>query len=544
MNIARLLRSILPAEKPVAWSELLTNPNFEVDGSGWTAVNCDRDVVAGGQSGNCLRLTATGGATQYAYQAKILNPGERFTAHVWVKSDTAGNESFTIGVVDNVDWTEAHIVSGTSSGTWTKYSITFIPTHSSFWFVLQKDTATLGAMLFDTASLRRHDYKGIVSAWISGGSKRAADILRGNHGRLIGGVVAGAGKAEAYDFIANTEAETTVGSGWVGSGTTLECLFVGDEYRFTCDGSLTKAAIWVKDTTNLLTFKLRVWRKNGTTYDLVGESEDISSQFHGGSGENPITLASPILGIRAGDYYGYRIEQSSGWDGLGCMPDAACDGIYENDSAAWTTPLDTTGKPHAAYVVIFHLYMTSHKGISDADLGWSFGGVNGYIRMADAPGLTGLLPELSMAAWVKFTAGAGTYRCAMEFGDLNTVGAQLFIDPDDKVLANTLDEDGGQQTSSSTAALLPNRWNHLAITFDGARRKLYINGVIEKDEACNGKRVLATGGLSIGIRQLGQQGDSFPFLGSVAIPFVAHRALSAEEIANFYRDTKGLFLPR
>lgn len=53
-----------------------------------------------------------------------------------------------------------------------------------------------------------------------------------------------------------------------------------------------------------------VWRKNDTTYDLIGSSENLANSLVAGA-FTTIDLSTPITGVQEGDYYGYYLQSSS-----------------------------------------------------------------------------------------------------------------------------------------------------------------------------------------------------------------------------------------
>ena len=143
--------------------ELVLNGGFDSGAENWTPMYCTLASIAGGQSGNCLEMTATVNAIQLFWQyVEDLVTGEMYEFSGYVKSGTSGDEAFRFhcyNLFDNDD----HVASGTSSGTWTKYSHIFIATGADYRFQPEKFTATAGTMLFDTVSLRRaHAYTALL----------------------------------------------------------------------------------------------------------------------------------------------------------------------------------------------------------------------------------------------------------------------------------------------------------------------------------------------------------------------------------------------
>ncbi|HAR40192.1 MAG TPA: hypothetical protein DCR68_02305 [Coprothermobacter sp.] len=137
-------------------AELLTNPTFDANTTGWEPINCTIASVAGGQSNNCCELTRTGGTTQY-FRVVSTTPavGALVKASFYVKSGTSGNESYSLDVHSNSPTIWIAFTNGTSSDSWVQASGYMVnPGTGSFWFIPIKNTATAGTMLFDETSLK------------------------------------------------------------------------------------------------------------------------------------------------------------------------------------------------------------------------------------------------------------------------------------------------------------------------------------------------------------------------------------------------------
>lgn len=74
------------------------------------------------------------------------------------------------------------------------------------------------------------------------------------------------------------------------------------------------------------------------------------------------------------------------------------------------------------------------------------------------------------------------------------------------------------------------RWNHLAMTYDGTMLRLYVNGHEQGMARIGQPRVSGTGGLTFGRRE-DNSGEGYHFHGGLDEIRLYHRALSAEEIA-------------
>jgi lysophospholipase L1-like esterase len=99
------------------------------------------------------------------------------------------------------------------------------------------------------------------------------------------------------------------GTGVSGTAHTGEFLTVGNSYRIRQSGTISRIRLNLQEPTGLTGFYFRVWRKIGSTYDLVGSSENLAPEMQ--AGLNTLDLQRPIL-AQEGDYYGYRVESTAG----------------------------------------------------------------------------------------------------------------------------------------------------------------------------------------------------------------------------------------
>lgn len=80
-------------------------------------------------------------------------------------------------------------------------------------------------------------------------------------------------------------------------------------YRIRQNGTVTRVRLYTGNKTNLTGFYVTFWRKDGTTYDRVGMTENLVDDLVAGA-TTAIDLTTPIDGIQEGDFVGYRIEKS------------------------------------------------------------------------------------------------------------------------------------------------------------------------------------------------------------------------------------------
>lgn len=172
------------------------------------------------------------------------------------------------------------------------------------------------------------------------------------------------------------------------------------------------------------------------------------------------------------------------------------------------------------------------------DLGWTFDGKTGKISVADNDSLNGIVNGLTMGAWIKFKSKSD-YQSILCFGDPSHARSYLYLSNADKPAARFLDGLGGDSEPVGDNAISQDKWYHIAGTADGTTARLYLNGAEIKNAAA-AFSPSTDYGTNIGTFY----DNTLFFLGSIAMPFVATRALSPKEIANMYRETKGLFFPR
>lgn len=98
------------------------------------------------------------------------------------------------------------------------------------------------------------------------------------------------------------------GTGISGGAHTREFFTLANNYRVRQTGIIQRIRVNLQDATGLTGFYFRLWRKIGTTYDMVGSSENLAPVM--AVGPNTLELKRPIAALE-GDFYGYRIESTA-----------------------------------------------------------------------------------------------------------------------------------------------------------------------------------------------------------------------------------------
>jgi hypothetical protein len=193
------------------------------------------------------------------------------------------------------------------------------------------------------------------------------------------------------------------------------------------------------------------------------------------------------------------------------------------DEGTGTSVGDLSGEGHTA--TIEGAEWTTHGRYGDA---LQFNGTSSCVSIGDAADLR-LGEEFTLESWVRpegelkhdpvvFKEGSGHLNYALEVGRASMGEAE-----------GTVGTTGSPHHSEATSseALEPEVWNHLAVTFDGSILRLYVNGVLVDIEATEGADPGREGALKIGCD--GQYGEHFK--GRIDEVRIYDRALTAGEVA-------------
>jgi hypothetical protein len=220
--------------------------------------------------------------------------------------------------------------------------------------------------------------------------------------------------------------------------------------------------------------------------------------------------------VDAYDAAGNRSEQTSVTAATGRCSLVAAYGFDEGVGAAVA---DASGRGHGGVV----------EGASWASEGkfgsaLAFDGAHAWVTVADAPDLD-LSDGMTLEAWVRPGAPGASWRTVLfkerPGGVVYSLYANQFAGlPVGQVFI------GGEQNALGAAQLPLAVWTHLAVTFDGASLRLYVDGTLANTTAVSGAMSGSDGPLRIGGNAVWDEW----FDGLIDELRIYNRALSATEI--------------
>jgi len=153
----------------------------------------------------------------------------------------------------------------------------------------------------------------------------------------------------------------------------------------------------------------------------------------------------------------------------------------------------------------------------------SFNGTNAWVTIADAPALQ-LTTGMTLEAWVNPTASTG-WRSVIMKEQPGGLAYAMYAENNSTRPAGYIHTSSDQAVNGSGALTL-NTWSHVAITYDGATLRIFVNGTQTGSTALPGSIATGTNPLRIG-------GDSVwgeYFKGLIDEVRIYNRALTSGEI--------------
>ena len=201
-----------------------------------------------------------------------------------------------------------------------------------------------------------------------------------------------------------------------------------------------------------------------------------------------------------------------------------------------TTAADVTGGVTGTYTNGPTLGVSSLVG--DTDTAVSFDGTNDEVLLGDTYDFPNRA-SYTIECWVNPSAATATWRrIVAKHGNSSNWDVELTptgSPPANRVHFERYDGGGAHDAVDSTTALQPGTWYHVAVTYDGANLRLYVNGTLEGGPVASTRNEAdITDQLAIG-----GEGDATNFVGGFIDEVAVYAsALSATRIQAHYNAGK------
>jgi glucose/arabinose dehydrogenase/PKD repeat protein len=153
----------------------------------------------------------------------------------------------------------------------------------------------------------------------------------------------------------------------------------------------------------------------------------------------------------------------------------------------------------------------------------SFNGSSSFVTVPDSASLD-LVTGMTLEAWVNPTSLSPGWRTVVFKQTTSGMVYSLYAHNGTRPAGQV--NIGGEQNAIGAAALPANTWTHLAVTYDGAALRLYVNGVQAGSKTQTGSIPASTGVLRIGGNSIWNEF----FVGLIDEVRIYNRALPASEI--------------
>ena len=247
----------------------------------------------------------------------------------------------------------------------------------------------------------------------------------------------------------------------------------------------------------------------GAAADNVGVSGYRIERCQGSGCSNFTQIAAPTgtgttysdTGLSASTSYTYRVRASDAAGNLGAYTNTAnattqpaampiLVAAYAFDEGAGASVVDASGNGNNG--TLANATWATNGRYGNALV---FNGTNATVNIPNSGSLQ-LTSGMTLEAWVNPTTVTSTWRDVIYKGNDNyylsgtsTIGSRP---------AGGGTFAGANTNAYGTTALTPSAWSHLALTYDGAALRLYVNGALVGSQAKTGAISVSNNGLQIG----------------------------------------------
>jgi hypothetical protein len=193
---------------------------------------------------------------------------------------------------------------------------------------------------------------------------------------------------------------------------------------------------------------------------------------------------------------------------------------WKFDEGSGTTAYDSAGNNEGT---VYGAQWTTGQ----VDGALDFDGVDDYVDMGDQTKLEGF-SEVSIAAWIYWTGSVYNYFIAGKEGVYK-------IDVHWSHIRFVTGNDWAGTILTSSEPIQQNTWYHIAATYDGAIKHVYINGIKDENSVSTSSGGVGTNTKKFTIGVLHTGAWYYYFKGIIDEVAIYNRALSAEEIWQLYQ---------
>jgi len=272
----------------------------------------------------------------------------------------------------------------------------------------------------------------------------------------------------------------------------------------TADGTATAGSDYVAASGTLI---IAAGQTSGTITVVVNGDTTIES-----SETFAVNLSSPVNATISRAQATGTISNDDGAAGLIAA--------YGFNEASGTTVTDSSGNNLTGTIS-----GATRTTVSRSGQALSFDGVNDWVTVNDAAVLD--VTRVTIEAWVRPTTLSGWRSVVMKESPTGLAYALYAYDNAPRP-AGYVSIGGIDREVLGTAAPALNAWTHLAITYDGANMRIYVNGVQAASRAQTGNIAVTASPLRIGGN--GPWGEYFA--GQIDDVRIYNRALTAAEITS------------
>jgi hypothetical protein len=169
-----------------------------------------------------------------------------------------------------------------------------------------------------------------------------------------------------------------------------------------------------------------------------------------------------------------------------------------------------------------------------------YGGTQRYLNVPYGSDLD-IATNLSAAAWIYFTGEGANNNPIIGKETDNTESWMLLRyagggNPWPHRLGIGMDIEGWGDRVQSNTTINNGQWYHVAATYDGSNAKIYVNGILDNSNPCNGSMATGNGPVKIGAHYWMSEWDDV----IVDEAAIWDRVLSSSEISGLYNGGAGL----